>query len=128
MSEIDYKARGGAIQQPHAKDSNQEAKEGEKTPFHKDAFEVAGGVETPETKGSDMGGWIIQGPGGRQSFCTQLTSPEGIANLMRLRNPAPPQTEIDSGSGGSSSNRFAALQEDEESDATTDIVPTERKQ
>jgi len=82
-------------------------------------------IETPEAKGSDVGGWIIQG--GCQSICTQLTSPKGIANLMRLHNPATPQTESDSVSAGSTSNsnRFAALQEEEEEDsnATTDVVP-----
>jgi len=103
--------------------ATKKVKESEKTPFHQDAFEAAGGIETPEVMGSDVGGWIIQG--GRQSICNQLTSPKGIANLMRLNNPTPPQTDSNSGSAGSNSNRFAALQEEEEedSDATTDIVP-----
>mgnify|MGYP007080240049 CR=1 FL=1 len=60
-------------------------KEGEKTPFHQDAFKVAGGITTPGVEGSNAGGWIIQGPGGRLSFCPQLTSPKGIGTSPFFR-------------------------------------------
>jgi len=118
------------VEQPNnvmPRTATKKVKEGEKTPFHQNAFEVAGGVESLKLKGSNVGGWIMQEPRRQQSFCTQLTSPKGIANLMRLRNPTPPQTDSDSGSSGSNkSNRFAVLQEEddeEDSDATTDVVP-----
>jgi len=101
------------------------AKEDERTPFHQDAFEAAGGVETPAVKGSNAGGWTVAG-GKRMNICTQLMSPKGIANLMRLCNPTPPQSNSDSGTLSSNENRFAVLQDnDEDSDATTDFVPTD---
>lgn len=106
--------------------ATKKAKEDEKTSFHQDAFKVAGGVETPKVKGSDADSWKIKGPGKRNSICTELTSPKGVANLMGLHNPTPPQTNSDTGSGGSkSSNRFSALGEEEDGDATTDVVPIE---
>ena len=107
-----------------------QVKEGEMTPFHQDAFKAAGGIKTPEVKGGNVGGWTVQGSGSRQqNICQQLTSPKGIANLLRLHNPTstPPNSDSDSGSAGSDkSNRFAVLQEDYEeevSDATTDVLP-----
>jgi len=105
-----------------------QVKECEMTPFHQDAFDAAGGVKTPDAKGSNTGGWTVQGSGIRQQhICQQLTSPKDIANLLRLCNPTPPQTDSDSGSAGSNkSNRFAALQEEdkeEDSDATTTTSP-----
>jgi len=36
-------------------------KEGEMSHFHKDAFEAAGGVKTPDAKGSVVDGWAIAG-------------------------------------------------------------------
>mgnify|MGYP000626522516 CR=1 FL=1 len=97
------------------------------TPFHQDAFETSGDMTTPDAKGSSAGGWTVQGSGGRpQSVCHHLT-PKGIGNMLGLRNPTPPQTDSDSGSAGSNkSNRFAALQEEDEeedSDATNVILP-----
>jgi len=105
-----------------------QVKEGEMTPFHQDAFKAAGGIKTPEVKGGNVGGWTVQGSGSRQqNICQQLTSPKDIANLLRLRNPTPPQIDSDSGSAGSNkSNRFAVLQEEdkeEDSDATTAVLP-----
>jgi len=102
-------------------------KEGEMTPFHQDAFETAGGVTTPDAKGSSAGAWTLQGSGGRpQSVCHHLT-PKSIGNMLGLCNPTQPQTDSDSGSAGSNkSNRFAALQEkdkEEDSDATTAVLP-----
>jgi len=108
--------------------ATKKVKEDEKTPFHQDAFDAAGGMTTPDVRGSIVGGWTVQGSGScQQNICQQLTSPKGIVNLLRLRNPTPPQTDSDSGSAGSNkSNRFAALQEDdkeEESNATTTVLP-----
>jgi len=85
---------------------------------------LEGGMTTPDVKGSSVGGWTIKGSGnGQPNFCQQLT-PKGIGNMLGIRNPTPPNSESDSGSAGSNkSNRFAALQEDDEeevSDATTD--------
>jgi len=102
-------------------------KEGEMTPFRQDAYEVAGGMETPAEKGCNDDGWAIAGSSRRQSICGQLTSPKGIANTMGLHNPTPPQTDSDSGTGSSSKNRFAVLQEDGDSKATTDVVHTDVK-
>ena len=104
-----------------------QVKEGETTPFHQDAFEMAGGMTAPDAKGSSAGGWTVQGSGSRQqSVCHHLT-PKGIGNMLRLHNPTPPQTNSDSGSAGSDkSNRFAALQEEdkeEDSHATTAVLP-----
>ena len=98
------------------------------TPFHQDAFDAAGGINTRSVKGSNVGGWRVQGSGSRQqNVCQQLTSPKGVANLFRLRNATPPQTNSDCGSAGGNSNRFAALQEEdkEDSDATAAISPME---
>jgi len=57
--------------------------------------------------------------------CQQLASPKGAANAMELLNPTPPQTNSSSGSGGDSNNRFAVPHEEDNSDATTDVVPTD---
>jgi len=47
--------------------------------------------------------------------------------MLHLRNPTPPNSDSDSGSVGSNkSNRYAALQDNEEeevSEATTDVLP-----
>jgi len=98
-------------------------KEGEMTPFHKDAFEAAGGINTPATKGSYVGEWsAAKSKNSQSSFCGNVTV-KGIANMIGIRNATPPHTDSDS-AGSCSTNRFAALQEDdEESDATTDVLP-----
>ena len=99
-------------------------KEGEMTPFHKDAFEAAGGIDTPATKGSYVGEWsAAKSKNSRASVCDSVTTrAKGIANMLGVRNATPPQTDSDS-AGSCSTNRFAALQEDdEESDATTDVL------
>ena len=97
--------------------------EGELTPFHKDALEAAGGVSAPATKGSGVGGWsMAKGKNPYSSFCAQM-SPKGIANMMGIRNATPPHTDSDS-AGSCSTNRFAAPQEDDEdSDATANVLP-----
>jgi len=106
--------------------SNQ-VKEGEMTPFHKDALASAVVLNTPEVKGSTVGGWTIKGPNNRQPNICNLFSPKGVGNMLGIRNPTPPNSDNDSGSAGSDkSNRFAVLQEDDEeevSDATTDVLP-----
>jgi len=52
---------------------------------------------------------------------------KGVGNILGIRDPTPPNSDSNNGSAGSNkSNRFAALQEDEEeevSDATTDVLP-----
>jgi len=108
--------------------SNQ-VKENEMTPFHKDAHSSAGGLTTPGTKGGSLGGWITQRAGKcTPNICQQFT-PKALGNMLRLRNPTPPISDSDSGSAGSNkSNRYAVLQDNEEeevSDATTDILPIE---
>jgi len=88
-------------------------KEDELTPFHKDALVSAGGMTTPDIKGSIVGGWTIKGSGNCQlNICQQLT-PKGIGNMLGIRNPTPPNSDSNSGSTGSDkSNRFAVLQWD----------------
>jgi len=102
-------------------------KEDETTPFHKDALASAGGLTTPEVKGSSPGGWTIKGPGNRQPNICKQFSPKGIGNMLGICNPTPPNSDSDSGSAGSdNSKRYAVLQEDDEeefSDATTDVLP-----
>jgi len=60
-------------------------------------------------------------------LCCNIFSPKTALNVLGLREPTPPNSDSDNGSAGSnSSNRFAALQDNEEeeiSDATTDILP-----
>jgi len=108
--------------------ASKQAKEGEMTPFHKDALVSAGALATPEAKGSSAGGWTVKGPGNCQPNVCKQFSPKGIGNMAGICNPTPPNSDSDSGSaGGDKSNRFAALQEDDEeevSDATTDVLPT----
>jgi len=102
-------------------------KEDELTPFHEDALASAGGVTTPEVKGSSVGGWTIKGSGSHQPNLCQHLTPKGVGNMLGIRNPTPPNSDSNSGSAGSNkSNRFAALQEDDEeevSKATTDVLP-----
>jgi len=119
------------IEQPNTlmqRTATKKVEDDEMTPFHQDTFDSAGGATTPDVKGSSAGGWTVQGSGSRQqNICQQLTSPKGIANLLRLCSPTPPQTDSDSGSAGSNkSNRFAVIQEEDEevdSDATTTVLP-----
>jgi len=103
------------------------AKDGELTPFHKDALDSAGGLETPSVQGSSKGGWILHGSSKRAPNICDVLSPKTALNMLGLREPTPPNSDSDNGSAGSdSSNRFAALQDNEEeevSDATTDILP-----
>ena len=72
-----------------------------------------------------LSGWVIAGSGKHKTVYETLTSPKGVASMIGLCNPSPPQANSDSGTGSSNSNRFAPLQEEGDSDATTDIVPTE---
>jgi len=106
--------------------SNQ-VKEGDVTPFHKDALSSAGGLTTPANKGSSLGGWITAGAGKRTPNVCDFLSPKTMGNMLGIRNPTPPNSDSDSGSAGSNnSNRYAVLQESNEedvSDATTDILP-----
>jgi len=106
--------------------ASKQVKEDELTPFCKDALNSAGGLTTPEVKGSIVGGWSIQGSRKRVlNICVNLT-PKGIGNMLGIREPTPPNSDSDNGSAGNDkSNRFAALQEDEEeevSDATTEVL------
>ena len=107
--------------------ASKQVKEDELTPFHKDALALAGVLTTPEVTGSGVGGWTVKGPNNRQPNICNLFPPKGIGNMLGIRNPTPPNSDSDSGSTGSNkSNRFAAVQEDEEeevSDATTDVLP-----
>ena len=110
--------------------SNQ-VKGNEMTPFHKDALASAGGLTTPVNKGSSLSGWITNAKGGgkRTPNVCDFLSPKTMGNMSGMRNPTPPNSDSDNGSAGSNnSNRCAALQENEEeevSDATTDILPIE---
>jgi len=102
-----------------------QVKEDELTPFHKDALNLAGGLTTPEAKGGGVGGWTVSGSRKRvPNLCVNLT-PKGIGNMLGIWDPTPPNSNSGNGSAGSNkSNRFAALQEDEEeevSNATTDV-------
>jgi len=100
------------------------------TPFHKDALSSAGGLKTPGVTGSSTGGWILHGTGNRTPNICNIFSPKTMGNMLGMRNPTPPNSDSDVGSAGSnSSNRHAALQDDEEeevSDATTDILPIDK--
>jgi len=102
-------------------------KDDELTPFHKDAIGLAGGLKTPNVAGSSTGGWILHGTGNRTPNICDIFSPKTMGNMLGIRDPTPPNSDSDIGSAGSnSSNRYAALQDDEEeevSDATTDILP-----
>jgi len=102
-------------------------KDDELTPFHKDALKSAGGLKTPSAAGSSTGGWILHGTGNRTPNICDIFSPKTMGNVLGMRDPTPPNSDSDIGSAGSdSSNRHAALQDDEEeevSDATTDILP-----
>jgi len=108
--------------------SNQ-VKENEMTPFHKDALSSAGGLTTPVNKGSSIGGWITKGAGKRTPNVFDIFSPKNVGNMLGMRDPPPPNSDSDNGSAGSNkSNRYAVLQDNEEeevSDATTDILPIE---
>jgi len=108
--------------------SNQ-VKESDMTPFHKDALSLAGGLTTPANKGGSLGGWITAGVGKRTPNVCDFLSPKTMGNMLGMRNPRPPNSDSDNGSAGSNnSNRYAVLQENEEeevSDATTDILPIE---
>jgi len=101
--------------------------DGELTPFHKDALDSAGGLETPSVQGSSTGGWILHGTGKRAPNICNIFSPKTMGNMLGTREPTPPNSDSDNGSAGSNSgNRFAALQDNEEeevSNATTDILP-----
>jgi len=104
-----------------------QVKEDEMIPFHKDAFDSAGGMTAPEVKGSSVGGWTLNGSRNCQpNFCQQLT-PKSISNMLGIHNLTPPNSDSDSGSAGSNkSNRFAVLQEEDEeevSNATTEVLP-----
>jgi len=105
-------------------------KEDELTPFHKDAPSSAGGLKTPGATGSSTGGWILHGTGNRTPNICDIFSPKTMGNMLGMRDPTPPNSDSDVGSaGGDSSNRFAALQDNEEeevSDATTDILPVDK--
>ena len=69
----------------------------------------------------------IKGPSNRQPNICKQFSPKCIGNMLGIHNPTPTNSDSDSGSAGSNkSNRFAALQDNEEeevSEATTDILP-----
>jgi len=102
-------------------------KDDELTPFHKDALNSAGGLETPSGQGSSTGGWILHGTNERTPNICDAFSPKMALNVLGLCEPTPPNSDSDNGSAGSNnSNRFAVLQDNEEeevSDATTDILP-----
>jgi len=106
-----------------------QAKENKLTPFHRDVLSSAGGLATPAVKGSSVGGWTLLGSGKGVPNACQLFTPKALGNMLHLRNPAPPNSDSDSGSAGSDkSNRHAALQDNEEeeaSDATADALPIE---
>jgi len=108
--------------------SNQ-VKKNEMTPFHKDALSSAGGLTTPVNKGSSLGGWITKGAGKRTPNVCDIFSPKNVGNMLGMQDPIPPNSDSDNGSAGSNkSNRYAVLQDNEEeevSDATTDILPIE---
>jgi len=108
---------------------SKQAKENKLTPFHKDLLSSAGGLATPAVKGSNVGGWTLQGSGKRTPNVCQQFAPKALGNMLHLRNPTPPNSDSDSGSaGGNKSNRHAALQNNEEeevSDATADVLPIE---
>jgi len=97
------------------------------TPFHKHAFSLAGGLNAPEATGSNACGWTVHGSGKRAPKICDIFSPKSVHNMSGIRDPAPPNSDSDTGSVGSNkSNRFAALQEDEKeevSNATTDVLP-----
>jgi len=97
------------------------------TPFHKDLLTSAGGLTTPVATGSSLGGWITKGSGKPTPNVCQQFTPKALGNMLHLRNPTPPDSDSNSGSAGSDNgNRHAVLQDDEEeevSDATTDILP-----
>jgi len=106
---------------------SKQVKEGEMTPFHKDALSLAGGLATPVVKGSSLDGSTTQGSGKRAPNICQQFAPKALGNMLHLRNPTPPNSDSNSGSAGcNKSNRYAVLQDDEEeevSDATTDVLP-----
>jgi len=108
---------------------SKQAKDSEMTPFHKDVLNSAGGLETPSAQGSSAGGWILHGSGECTPNICDSFSPKTALNVLGLRDPTPPNSDSDHGSaGGGNSNRFAALQDKEEeevSDATTDILPVD---
>jgi len=96
------------------------------TPFHKDALNSAGGLIAPSGQGSNAGGWILHGSGRRAKDICNIFSPKIALNTLGLRDPTPPNSDSDHGSAGSNnSNQHAVLGDDEEevSDATTDILP-----
>jgi len=105
-------------------------KEDELTPFHKDALSSAGGLKTPNVVGSSTGGWILHGTGNRTPNICDIFSPKTVGNMLGTRDPTPPNSDSDVGSAGSdNSNRYAVVQDDEEeevSDATTDILPIDK--
>jgi len=89
--------------------SNQ-VKDNEMTPFHKDAFSLAGGLTTPAIKGSSLGGWITTGVGKRTPNVYDIFSPMTMGNMLGMRDPTPPNSDSDNGSAGSNnSNRYAVL-------------------
>jgi len=79
--------------------------------------------------GSSTGGWTVHASGKRTPNICDIFSPKVMGNVLGMRDPTPPNSDSDVGSAGSnSSNRHAALQDDEEdevSDATTDILPVD---
>jgi len=63
------------------------AKEGEMAPFHKYAFEAAGGMDAPVGKASEEEGWTIAGDKQRQSVCQQLTSQKALPTQRDSKIP-----------------------------------------
>jgi len=106
---------------------SKQVKENEMTSFHKDALSLAGGLTTPVVKGSSADSWTIQGSGKRQPNICQQFTPKALGNMLRIRNPTPPNSDSNSGSAGSNKrNRYAVLQENDEeevSNTTTDVLP-----
>jgi len=87
-----------------------QVKDNEMTPFHKDAFSLAGGLTTPAIKGSSLGGWITTGVGKRTPNVYDIFSPMTMGNMLGMRDPTPPNSDSDNGSAGSNnSNRYAVL-------------------
>jgi len=59
---------------------------------------------------------------GANGLLKLISQTEGIANVMGLHNPTPPQSDSDDSSRSSNNSRFSPL-EDDDSYATTDVVP-----
>jgi len=107
-------------------------KEDELTPYHKGALSSAGGLATPlaGATGSSTGGWTTHGSSKRTPNICDIFSPKVMGNVLGMRDPTPTNSDSDVGSaGGDNSNRHAVFQDDEEeevSDATTDILPIDK--